>query len=340
MLVPVDRMFYPGDTMALIFNALYLIVFLTGLHAFFYIIGLRKKGLDFALPYASFILCWNLLILETFAFGYLKAGVLNTTRFDTWQSVLVIGDGLFRILAVFGSLYFFVKVLSSFSGKGIRQKLKIFFSAAFIAMSFLSGFAAGTALFDSNYMWITQIQDYSVKAGLFLLLFFTIVYNQKNKLLPDTADRNRAVTFGKFYSTAFFVFSAVFILSLWNLFSYLLVVLMYLLMNIFPPVWYRISLLDAELEGEASLYVQIMGRIRKEYGLTPREEEVCQLLLEGLDNQEIQESLHISVSTVKNYVYKIFKKLGIRDREDLMRFFDTQSGGPAEKVKEEPPSER
>lgn len=321
-------MFYPGYTMTLIFSVLYLIVFLTGVHACFYIFRLKRKRFDFAHPYAFFILIWNLLILETFVFGYLRAGFLDTNRFDTRQSLLVLGDGVFRILAVFASLYFFVKVLSSFSGKNIPGKLKIFFSTAFITLSFLSGFAVGSAIFDSNYTWITQIQDYSVKACLFLLLFFTVVYNQKNKLLPDVADRNRAVTFGKFHSTAFFVFSAIFILSLWNLFSYLLVILMYLLMNIFPPVWHRISVLDEELESKSAFQMQTMARIKREYGLTPREEEVCQLLLEGLDNREIQETLHLSESTVKNYVYKIVKKLGIRNREDLTRFFDEQSNGP------------
>ena len=314
--------------MALIFNVLYLIVFLTGTHAFFYIFRLRRKGFDFAHPYAVFILVWNLLILETFAFGYLRAGFLDTNRFDTWQNVLVLGDGVFRILAVFASLYFFVKVLSSFSGKDIPKRLKIVFSAAFVALSFLSGFAAGSAIFDSNYAWMTQSQDYSVKACLFLLLVFTIIYNQKNKLLPDVARRNRAVTFGKFHSTAFFVFSAIFVLSLWNLFSYLLVVLMYLLMNIFPPLWHRISLLDEELEGKAVLQLQTLARIKREFGLTPREGEICQLLLEGLDNRDIQETLHLSESTVKNYVYRIFKKLGIRNREDLVRFFDERDIGP------------
>ncbi len=314
--------------MTLILKVFYLIVFLTGTHAFFYLFRLRRKGFDFAPTYAFFILVWNLWILETLVFGYLRAGFLDTNHFDIWQSAIFLGDGVFRILAVFASLYFFVKVLSSFSGKDIPRKLKIFFSAAFVTLSFLSGFAVGSAIFDSDFTWMTQIQDYSVRACLFSLLLFTIVYNQKNKLLPDVADRNRAVTFGKFHSTAFFVFSAIFILSLWNLFSYLLVVLMYLLMNIFPPVWHRISMLDEELEGKAALQMQTMARIKREFGLTPREEEVCQLLLEGLDNQEIQETLHLSESTVKNYVYKILKKLGIRNREELTRFFDEQSDGP------------
>ncbi|MFE4801407.1 response regulator transcription factor, partial [Streptomyces sp. NPDC056708] len=48
--------------------------------------------------------------------------------------------------------------------------------------------------------------------------------------------------------------------------------------------------------------------------LTPREVEVWRLMATGLDNAEIAHDLHISVSTVKNYITSIFGKLDVRDR--------------------------
>ncbi|MDV9201448.1 response regulator [Streptomyces sp. NPDC051658] len=48
--------------------------------------------------------------------------------------------------------------------------------------------------------------------------------------------------------------------------------------------------------------------------LTPREVEVWRLMATGLDNAEIAHDLHISVSTVKNYITSIFCKLDVRDR--------------------------
>jgi two-component system, NarL family, nitrate/nitrite response regulator NarL len=54
------------------------------------------------------------------------------------------------------------------------------------------------------------------------------------------------------------------------------------------------------------------------YGLTGRESEVCELLAQGLSNKEIAGILHLQVPTVKNHVQHLFRKVGIRHREDLL----------------------
>jgi len=48
--------------------------------------------------------------------------------------------------------------------------------------------------------------------------------------------------------------------------------------------------------------------------LTPREEEVLHLLVEGLSNKEIGAQLHLTEGTVKNYVSAIIAKLQANDR--------------------------
>jgi DNA-binding NarL/FixJ family response regulator len=48
--------------------------------------------------------------------------------------------------------------------------------------------------------------------------------------------------------------------------------------------------------------------------LTPREEQVLNLLVEGLSNREIGAQLHLTEGTVKNYVSTIIAKLQANDR--------------------------
>jgi len=48
--------------------------------------------------------------------------------------------------------------------------------------------------------------------------------------------------------------------------------------------------------------------------LTPREEEVLHLLVEGLSNKEIGARLHLTEGTVKNYVSNVIAKLQANDR--------------------------
>ena len=49
-------------------------------------------------------------------------------------------------------------------------------------------------------------------------------------------------------------------------------------------------------------------------GLTAREQQILDLIAEGLTNQQISSNLYISESTVENHIHHIFVKLGISNR--------------------------
>jgi DNA-binding NarL/FixJ family response regulator len=49
-------------------------------------------------------------------------------------------------------------------------------------------------------------------------------------------------------------------------------------------------------------------------GISPRELEVLNCLLAGLNNKEISLALHMAGSTVKHHLERIFTKLGVKDR--------------------------
>ena len=48
--------------------------------------------------------------------------------------------------------------------------------------------------------------------------------------------------------------------------------------------------------------------------LSPRELEVLRLVGQGKNNQEIAQTLHLSIGTIKNYITQILSKLSLRDR--------------------------
>jgi DNA-binding NarL/FixJ family response regulator len=51
--------------------------------------------------------------------------------------------------------------------------------------------------------------------------------------------------------------------------------------------------------------------------LTAREAEVAALVAEGFRNREISARLNLSAHTVKNYLYRVYEKLGISSRVEL-----------------------
>jgi DNA-binding NarL/FixJ family response regulator len=54
--------------------------------------------------------------------------------------------------------------------------------------------------------------------------------------------------------------------------------------------------------------------------LTKREEDLLRLVAEGLGKREIARQLNLSENTVKNYMFRIFDKLGISNRVELVLY--------------------
>ena len=54
--------------------------------------------------------------------------------------------------------------------------------------------------------------------------------------------------------------------------------------------------------------------------LTPRQEQVVALVAEGLSNREVARELKLSEHTVKKYLFRIFDKLGISTRVELVLY--------------------
>jgi DNA-binding CsgD family transcriptional regulator len=65
---------------------------------------------------------------------------------------------------------------------------------------------------------------------------------------------------------------------------------------------------------------------------TPREEEILNHVLQGLNNLEIARKLFISTHTVKNHITKIYEKLGVVDRaQAISKMYQTALNAPKQK---------
>lgn len=54
--------------------------------------------------------------------------------------------------------------------------------------------------------------------------------------------------------------------------------------------------------------------------ISKREKEVVRLVVDGLSNREIAKELALSEHTVKNYVFRIFDKVGVSNRVELVHY--------------------
>lgn len=95
--------------------------------------------------------------------------------------------------------------------------------------------------------------------------------------------------------------------------------------------WDLVEMLRAAVRGEAAITPELGGRMLEEFrklsrqtrhetgsdvALTSREQEVLSLVAQGHTDQEISDTLHISIHTVKTHMRNILSKLQVSHRHE------------------------
>lgn len=94
-------------------------------------------------------------------------------------------------------------------------------------------------------------------------------------------------------------------------------------------VWANSQQLKFVMEALASGMSGRITGVKRQILLTRREDEICSLVAEGLKNREIAQQLTLSEHTVKNHLFRIFERLGISSRTELILYVLAQRDAPA-----------
>jgi len=73
---------------------------------------------------------------------------------------------------------------------------------------------------------------------------------------------------------------------------------------------------------EASDFSGKLSAFTEKYGISKRESEIVSLICKGMTNQQISDSLFISLQTVKDHVHRIFLKTGVKNRVQLSNLLE------------------
>lgn len=84
------------------------------------------------------------------------------------------------------------------------------------------------------------------------------------------------------------------------------------------------DLIGITIEHQEPLMLKILRAMRN-LPLSPTQKEVAMLITQGISSEKIGERLHIKPSTVKDHIGKIFTKLDIHHREELLPKLQTLS---------------
>ena len=104
---------------------------------------------------------------------------------------------------------------------------------------------------------------------------------------------------------------------------------------LFCLVWGLVGLMLARILGRVvveltarapTTLVTLSPALGKKFGLTPREVEAAQAILDGQTYQGAAERMGVAVATVKSHVLSVYQKTGAGNKIELLRWVEAESG--------------
>jgi len=151
------------------------------------------------------------------------------------------------------------------------------------------------------------------------VFIFAILYLAfKTRKLNDVNQRRAFRWFYSWY-TVILVFTIVSLnLSQVNSLFGLMFIMGYMSFHLVPVLFIQLYLQKHYVSNvEGVSFEEQMNDVIEKYGISNRETEVIELICKGMTNQEISDSLFISVQTVKDHIHRIFLKTGVKNRVQL-----------------------
>ncbi len=300
--------------------ALYVLGALLGVAAAMFINHYRLVfGFPFFRPFVRFLLCFSLIMLVLVSTYYTAANLAPSGPDASAPRILwAFSNNFIGFFAFSGWLVFFLQVLRGFEGKTLAPRTKTLLTVLIAGFCCSYGIGFGLAIVGTNGSWLKWSRNiYNLVVPVLLMSAMTGLL-RRVRCTDFVIPRRSVRAFLLLYSSAYLISLA--LPMVFSRSALLILALVLPATNILPFVWVRqfflreIGIVEGTVVGAVPI-----DAIAERCQLTGREREVVGYLLKGSSNAEIGEALFISVGTVKNHVYNIFKKLGVKSRGQLYR---------------------
>ena len=264
-----------------------------------------------------YVICLNIVLFMYFLASYLRINFSNSPFIDQ-NSVFFAIMYVLAILVWIGCIHSFIHLILELHGKKDFSKIIRFFHFGFILAGIMCVVGVTSFIYSGSNRW--NVTTYIVLMFITIIIFFSGALSlviQKKRSLKDGKHRSIGI-FGWFSLVVYaFFFSPPFLSGLVKIFVLSVAVIS---LNLAPIIWLRFFFQSSYLQFSSQEDLPPLDTVIQKYQLSAREKEVMELILEGKNNREIEKSLFISYNTVKNHIYNIYRKLGVKNRGQLIRF--------------------
>ena len=166
-----------------------------------------------------------------------------------------------------------------------------------------------------------------VSAGIFTLIhhivFYSVIRILAKKLCPR-GSRNIKI-FGTLTAVSSIIQFAAIGISFFNQWTLGLAIVLLFASQMLPLLYLRASSDEIWLPIRAKKSdKEFISLVCRNYKVTKREQEIITQICEGKTNKEISEALFISLQTVKDHTHRIYTKVGIKNRMQLVKLISSQ----------------
>lgn len=275
----------------------------------------------------QFILLFNVFVLIDFISKYIYTNILEFD-YNPWLKVswgMVIRHPLSFIIGA-GMVYSFMGLALLIQDKTLPRLLqRLFFSGVLLI---LMCYAVGITLYihSTSYTLFRFSDQLSTRIGIALIYGILFFLFWKSKNLKDAQQKKAVRVFGILYLFGFSLPIAVFVFRIvggWAIIAFCLI-----LINGIPFIWLKYFWSFYEKKGFPLVEDQTaLNKMFKEYSISRREQDIIAHILQGKSNKEIENQLFISRNTVRNHLYSIYQKFGVKSRGQLVHFIQEAQKG-------------
>jgi DNA-binding CsgD family transcriptional regulator len=277
----------------------------------------RKHDFSYLKVFLRYMTVLNVAVFLNLGLHYVLTNVFSSAGGHDWGMIVIAGNiaGFF----LFALMTFYYLVLArTLLDRTIGRIEKNCIIAIIVSGSLAYGFSLAIYSSTSKYSLFLTVHEIFVSILSVLSLLASLrLFTEAKELRNGT--RRRAIRVFSTVYTAFFFYQ----LFLWLLPVYTWVMLSafnLLLLNIIPVPFLKSMLKETERRvSDRPETREKIVRFYERFGLSAREKEIAELILEGKSNDEIKDELFISVFTVKRHITNIFMKLDIKSRSQLIR---------------------
>lgn len=238
-------------------------------------------------------------------------------------------DAVANILPVLGVPFLFVSWLMlinmahSMFGSSARQRRMLVHAAIFLSL-ILGVWAAFAYLDVQTRLTTDRFRNMEASAligleALYFAAFLTIVFRAR-RAARDRDPPAALPTLALLLALAFALRSAMLPMALAFQWFAPVALLVYYGSNLGPLIFLKANadqtFEPVKAEGATD---DAMSAILDECGITRREREIVREICRGKTNQQIADDLFISLQTVKDHTHRIYSKMGVRSRVQLVQ---------------------